>query len=294
MNHLIKIIKGIFVGIGSILPGISGSMIAAILKIYQDLIQALNKFTKQPLKAISDVWQYIVGVIVGLMMGFLFISTVLELFPIPLTLLFIGFILGAVPGIINEFKTDHYRWHHFLVMFIAMASMIGFLFVKEQTADVNSWYYYFVIFMIGVITAASLITPGLSAATMLMALGYFRTLIELGDGFIQAFLSFNFSEIGPQLPMLGLLIIGVVVGLLIIGKIMYQLLIRYKAHFYFAVLGIVIITPFNILFTLQGNTSENVFQVQWYIWGVGLILFILGLFITYKISDIGQKEEDFE
>ncbi|MCR3906112.1 MAG: DUF368 domain-containing protein [Tenericutes bacterium] len=294
MNHLIKIIKGVFVGMGSILPGISGSMIAAILKIYQDLIQALNKFTKHPIKAISDVWQYIVGVIVGLMIGFLFISAVLELFPIPLTLLFIGFILGAIPGIIKEFKSERYHWHHFLVMLIAMASMIGFLFVKEQTADVNSWYYYFIVFIIGVITAASLITPGLSAATMLMALGYFRTLINLGDDFIQAFLSFSFREIVPQLPMLILLIIGVIVGLLIIGKIMYQLLIRYKAHFYFAVLGIVIVTPFNILFTLQENTSQNVFQVQWYIWGIGFILFVLGLFITYKISDMGQKKEEFE
>ena len=45
MNHLIKIIKGSLVGMGSILPGVSGSMIAAVLNIYQDLIEALNAFT---------------------------------------------------------------------------------------------------------------------------------------------------------------------------------------------------------------------------------------------------------
>ena len=44
MKNIIKIIKGSFVGMGSILPGISGSMVAAILKIYQALIDALNDF----------------------------------------------------------------------------------------------------------------------------------------------------------------------------------------------------------------------------------------------------------
>ena len=47
MNHIVKIIKGSLVGLGSILPGISGSMVATILKIYTELIDALNMFTKK-------------------------------------------------------------------------------------------------------------------------------------------------------------------------------------------------------------------------------------------------------
>ncbi len=57
---------------GSILPGISGSMVAAILKIYQYLIDALNDFLRKPIKSILSVWQYIVGVIIGFIIGFVF------------------------------------------------------------------------------------------------------------------------------------------------------------------------------------------------------------------------------
>ena len=292
MKHIIKIIKGSLVGMGSILPGISGSMVATILKIYQDLITALNNFTKAPIKAILSVWQYIVGVILGYIIGFLFISTFLDLAPLPFTLLFIGFILGAVPSLKRETKTDHYRWHHFLVLGISMISMVGFMFIQESSSSSGSAFHYFVVFMIGVITAISLIIPGLSGATMLMAFGYFQTLITLGDDLIAAAISLDFSGVTSQIPMLLLLILGVLVGMIVMGKIMYQLLKHYKIHFYIAVLGIVLVSPLNILFTLQSETTNDVFQASWYIWVIGFILFILGAFVSYTLSKKEIKPEE--
>ena len=292
MKQIIKIIKGSFVGMGSILPGISGSMIAAILKIYQELITALNDFTKHPLKALKSVWEYIVGVIIGVGFGFLFIKIFLDALPIPFTLLFIGFILGAIPGIIKELKSERYRFSHFLVMILMMLMMIGFLFIQEGSSSTNSWIYYVVIFFIGVIFAAALITPGLSGATMLLALGFFQILIDLVDDVFRAFLTLNFAEIAPYIPMLLLLILGAIVGLIGMGKIMFQLLMHFKSHFYFGVLGIVIISPFNILFTLQQNTDENVFNTDWYIWLLGALFFVLGLFLTHIITVKGQKVEE--
>ncbi|MBN2300087.1 MAG: DUF368 domain-containing protein [Acholeplasmataceae bacterium] len=290
MKHLLKIVKGSLVGMGSILPGVSGSMIAAVLNIYQDLITALNNFTKHPIESVAKVWQYIIGVFVGLGIGFIFIRSFLDIAPIPLTLLFIGFIIGAIPGLFREIKIDKIMWHHLFVMMTAMLIMFGFLFIQEQTATTGGWYL-FIVFIIGVITAISIIIPGLSGATVLMALGYFQTLINLGGDFIDDLLIFNFSSVASQLPMLLLLVLGVIIGLLFMGKVMYQFLTHYKAHFYFAVLGIVFISPFNILFTLQANTSANVFQAKWFIWLIGVILLILGMFITYSISRKDFKEE---
>ena len=291
MKNIIKIIKGSLVGMGSILPGISGSMVATILKIYQDLITALNNFTKNPIKAVLSVWQYIVGVILGYIIGFFFISTFLGLAPLLFTLLFIGFILGAVPSLKKETETDHYHWHHFFVLGIAMVSMVGFMFIQETSAASGGGFYYFVVFMIGVITAISLIIPGLSGATMLMAFGYFQTLITLGDDLIAAIISLDFSQVASQLPMLLLLVLGVLVGMIVMGKVMFQLLKHYKIHFYFAVLGIVLVSPFNILFTLQQETTNDVFQASWYIWIIGILLFILGAFISYSLSKKEIKPE---
>jgi len=293
MRHIIKVIKGSFVGMGSILPGISGSMIATILNIYQDLITALNQFTKHPIKAIKDVWQYIVGVIVGLGLGFIFIKLFFDAAPIPLTLLFIGFILGAIPGFKKEIYSKKYQWHHFLVVAISISLMISLLFVQEKTTSTGSFFSYLVVFLIGAITAISIITPGLSGATILMALGYFQVLIDLGDDIIRAFLTFNFSTIAAEIPMLLMLLLGALIGLIFMGKIMYYVLKHHRLHFYLAVLGIVIVSPFNILFTLQQNTDQNVFITPWYIGLIGVMMLFVGMYTTYIISKKETKTEDY-
>jgi putative membrane protein len=261
MNHLLKVIKGSLVGLGSILPGISGSMVATILNIYQDLIVALNQFTKHPIKAILSVWQYILGVGLGYVIGFLFIKTFFENFPIPFTLLFIGFILGSIPSVTKETRGKKKNWHHLVTMALAIVFMVLFLFVQEASASASNCTYYLVIFVIGFITAASLITPGLSAATLLMALG-----------------------VASVMPMLLILALGVLVGMIVMGKLMYQILIHYRLHFYMAILGIIIISPFNILFELQSSTEQNVFQTHWLHWVIGAILCIGGFILTYVLS----------
>lgn len=292
MKNLIKIIKGSFVGMGSILPGISGSMVAAILKIYQDLITALNQFTKEPIHSVKAVWQYIVGVFIGFGLGFILIKLFYQNAPIPITLLFIGFILGAIPSLINEVKGMKISWHHILVFALSILMMIGLLFLNEGSSQIDSWTEYVIVFLIGIITAVALITPGLSGATILVALGYFHILVNLGDALIKAIITFDFSSVITLLPMLFILVLGVIIGLILIGKAMYFILKKYKFHFYTAILGIVFISPFNILFTLQNQTTNNVFQVEWYIYLIGAILLILGVFTTFKLSQTKIKTEE--
>ena len=279
---------------GSILPGVSGSMIAAVLKIYQELIEALNQFTKEPFNAVKAVWQYILGVFIGFGMGFVLIKVFYEHAPVPITLLFIGFIIGAIPSLISEIKEVKIKWHHVLTFFIAIGIMLALLFVKEQSSTMDSWTQYLIVFTIGVITAMALITPGLSGATILIAIGYFHILVNLGDEIIRAFVTFDFSKIVNILPMMFSLVLGVLVGLILIGKIMYKVLKNYSAHFYIAVLGIVFISPFNILFTLQHSTNQNVFTIKWYIYFIGVILLLLGIFATYKLSKPETNLEDLK
>jgi len=287
MNHLIKIIKGSLVGMGSILPGVSGSMIAAIFNIYQSLVDALNDFTKHPFNAIKSVWQYIVGIVIGLFLGFFVIKLFLDIAPLPITLLFIGFILGALPGIIKRVKVTKTKWHHYVVMIISTILMLLMVFIQENTMTGNEEYV--VVVLIGIVTAVALIIPGLSGATMLMALGFYQTLLNLISDLLRGLSILDFSLVLEKLPMFLLLVLGVIIGLIFMGKVMFLLLKKYQKHFYMAVLGIVIASPFNILFTLEQNTNEHVFQTDWYFWVVGIIFCGIG-FIASKHLSVEQKE----
>lgn len=292
MRHIMKVIKGSLVGIGSILPGISGSMVAAILKIYQDLIDALNEVTRHPIKAIQSVWQYIVGVILGLLIGFVFIKLFFDYAPIPMTFLFIGFIFGAIPILLKELKGIKIVWHHILVFVLSIAAMVGVIFITESQFEPNSWMYYVVVILIGVIYAIALIIPGLSGSTMLLAFGFFHLLLDIISNVGIAIATLDFTLLVSQLPVLLLLILGTLIGLIGMGKVMHFLFHKYKMHFYISVLGIVLISPLNIIITLNRDLESGFFGKAWYIYVIAGVLFILGLVFTYWIST--RKQENVE
>jgi len=289
MNHLIKILKGSLVGMGSILPGVSGSMIATILKIYQELITALNDFTKAPIKSILKVWPYIIGVLLGFGLGFVLIKIFLENYPLPITILFIGFILGSIKTIRKEIVLKKLKYHHILVFILSILLMITFLLISGYSKDITNWTYYLVVFLIGSITSIALITPGLSGATLLLAIGYYQILIDLVSDFLNALISFDLSLIATFLPTLLLLVLGVLFGLILMGKIMYKVLINYKNHFYIAVFGIIIVSPFNILFELNEN-YENVFNVNVLMWIISVVFLLIGIYLARLLNKTKVEE----
>jgi putative membrane protein len=291
MQTLIKMIKGAFVGMGSILPGISGSMVATILGIYPLLIKALNQLTKHPLQAIASVWQYIAGIFIGFGVGFVVIEYLYERIPLPLTFLFMGLVIGAIPGIIKSLKAIQTTWKHLLTMAVLMVVMISFLFMSETTQSPGDLMYYIVIFIIGFLYATALIVPGLSGSTLLMALGFFQILLALGNDTIDAVFTLNFTTLISQLPLILMLVAGIITGLLVMGKLMYRILEKHQSYFFYGVLGIILVSPLNILFTLQDNTTTDVFQSTWIIWTFAILSLIAGFAITHHMTHRGSQKE---
>lgn len=292
MRHLIKIIKGSFVGMGSILPGISGSMVATILKIYHYLIDALNDVTRHPITAIRSVWQYLVGVGVGLLFGFFVIKLVFDIAPIPITFLFIGFIFGAIPILFKEVRGVRFVWHHILTFVLAVASMVGIIFITSSQADPTSWVYYIVVILIGMIYAVALIIPGLSGSTMLLAFGFFHILVNIVSDIGVAITTLDMALFLAQLPILLLLILGTFIGLIGMGKVMHYVFHKFKAHFYMAVLGIVIVSPLNIIVTLNRDLDTGFTGQPWHVYALAGLLFILGLVFTYWMSTRNKEKTE--
>lgn len=289
MKHLIKIIKGSLVGMASILPGVSGSMIAAVFNIYQMLVSALNKFTKTPFKAIASVWQYILGIIIGLFLGFFVIRLFLDIAPLPITLLFIGFILGAIPYMLKIIKETKTTFSHYATLVTAMMIMLSFLLIHEGNQGGGS---LFVIFLIGLITSSALIIPGLSGATMLIALGFYEPLLDLIGNIISTGFALDFQNLLNYLPAFIILVVGTIVGLIFMGKVMFVVLNKYKKYFYMAVLGFVFISPINILYTLNESSTTPIFQMDWYFWVTGAALLVTGIFASLRISSYSEKMEE--
>ena len=278
-----KVAKGSLIGIGLILPGISGAMIAASLYIYEDLIVALNKVTREPIKAIFSIWQYLLGVIVGVLTGMFFIQAFLDILLIPITFLFIGFILGGVPKMIKDASLKDAQLKHYSVFILMILLMLSTLLLPERTGQTQGAALYFILVVIGLLTSISMIIPGLSGATVLLALGYYHILIDVGTDFMRALFSFNFSEIWTQLPLALFIIIGILIGLVGIGKLVYYLIKQKPRYFYVGVLGIVLVSPLNIVINLNQSVGTGLSGLRWTVWLWALIMAVFGFYATHLL-----------
>ena len=70
LSWISKMIKGIVIALGFILPGISGGVLAAILGIYERMI----RFLAHPFKNLKEDILYFLPVVIGMLLGYFLIQ----------------------------------------------------------------------------------------------------------------------------------------------------------------------------------------------------------------------------
>ena len=87
-------LAGLIIGIGMILPGVSGGVLAVILGIYDKLIYCLNNFKSDIKGNIKFLLPIIFGLIIGSVISANILKFVFETYYVEVCYLFIGLILG--------------------------------------------------------------------------------------------------------------------------------------------------------------------------------------------------------
>src|SRR5690554_5536060 len=293
-----KVLQGTLIGIGAILPGVSGGMIAAAFNIYSKLIDALDQVTKKPIQAVLSIWEYLLGIFIGILIGFLVIAYVFYLIPIPATLLFIGLILGGIPEIYDLADDKDHTHRSYWIIGVTFILMVGFtLFGPTMGIPDTTQTNFFLWMIVGVLLAISLIVPGLSGTMLMLMIGYYRPLILLGKTLIEAVLTINVELFMANMMPLLFVVIGVVIAFLGLGKLLNYILKKIPKVFYQVVLGIIVASPINIIFSLnddlrQSETPVHIFDFsnQWYMWLIGLVMIPVGIYIARRFSKDDKNE----
>lgn len=175
---LLHIIQGAAVGIGAILPSISGGLLCVAFGLYEPLMELLTS----PRKALKNNWRMFVPFGLGWIMGFILLARVCERFfsllPNIAIMLFFGLIFGTLPNIFkdSEIKGKNASWCPFVIS--VAASYVFFHIIeagKTISLPVNFWSFV----LCGVFWGLSMIVPGLSSSTLLIYLGLY---VPLADG----------------------------------------------------------------------------------------------------------------
>lgn len=292
-KHGIELLKGIVVGIGNIAPGLSGGVMAVILNVYDRLINGIKDIYKHPIKIIKDMWGLLLGIAIGILIGFIGIVRLIEAFPIPMMMLFIGFIIGPIPNLYAKVKPEKKTWVDYLVFFVMVALIVGLSLIKN---DSGSYQYAgpIALFFIGVVVAATMIIPGISGTAILMVIGVFTYLVNNINGLIDAGLAFNFSSIFDYIILLLPLGLGFIIGAVILAKGVSKLFAKYTKTMNCAVIGLLISCPFSIISTMLTDYREQMQQNLVINIIIGVITLIIGAVISIYLSGIEKKNEQMQ
>ena len=106
MIKLDIIIKGFIIGIGKVIPGVSGMALAISLGIYEQILESISNIKKEIKNKSTFLIKLGTGIILAIMLTSKVIVKCLKIYYLPTMLLFIGMITGGIPTIIKESKLN--------------------------------------------------------------------------------------------------------------------------------------------------------------------------------------------
>ena len=289
MNKIIEVFKGAIMGIANVIPGLSGGTIAVAMGIYEKLINALSDVVKHPIKAIKECWLIILGIVIGIIFSVVGISYLLEHQEVPSTMLFVGFILGSIPIVIKEVENKKVTKTNiiafiimmFIVMLMPLLSIFG---ISAGSGVMNP----ILLLLVGMIAAATMIIPGVSGSMVLMTIGYYDEVMTTIKNFLMALKEMNFDVMLQDLTIIIPFGIGVLLGIVFMAKIMKWLLSKFKQTVNWAILGLIVASPFAII-TKISLASASVMQLI-----ASAITFLIGYFLAFyvcKLDETIKKKE---
>lgn len=287
-NKLIEFLKGILIGIGNIAPGLSGGVIAVILNVYDRLINGVKDFFSHPFKVIKELWALIAGICLGILIGFIAIIRLIEIFPIPMMMLFIGFIIGPVPNLYMEVKDEKKTWVDYLVFFIIIGVIVGLSLINSEKGRADE-VGIIALFIVGAIAASTMIIPGVSGTAILMIIGVFTYLVNELNLLIDYVLGFdikNAFDVGVGLIPFGL---GIVIGGVLLAKLVSRLFEKYQKTMKVAVIGLLVSCPFSIIFTMLNEYNEKMQQNLLINIIIGVITLVIGAFLSVYMAGMEKK-----
>ncbi len=300
MNFLVEVIKGIFVGVANVIPGVSGGTMAVSFGIYDKLLSAISNLFKEFKKSIKTLFPIVIGMVIGVV-GFTFIIPwLLANQPFITSIAFTGLILGGLPMIIKSLRDG---WQKDtkksipvnVILFILLAALaIGMLFMNGDSESgvllVANAPTMIKIFFMGIIAAATMVIPGVSGSLVLMILGYYFGVITAVKDFITALKDFDIAAMINRALILAPFAIGCIIGIFFISKLIEWLFMHYASATFSGILGLIIASPFSIFYKVQQEYDMSGTGIAQII--IGIIVFAVCIALTLFLGTLDTETEN--
>ena len=259
-------LKGFIIGIGKIVPGVSGAMLAITLGVYDKAILAITDFTSDKKKNFKLLLLLGIGIISSIIVFSKIINYFYNNHYIPTMLFFMGLIIGGIPGLIN--KTS-YNYKNIIITSVSflIVTILSFSFINNTYMLKGNFVDYIILFIGGITEAFSSIVPGISGTALFMVMGIYNIVIEMLANLTNVFYVID------NFLLIVFFIIGLLLGVILISILVKWLFSKYSSKTYSAILGFCL-SNVVILFLKIITYSPSLFGYL-----IGIPLSLIGYFI---------------
>ena len=283
MKAIKNALKGMVIGIANIIPGVSGGTMMVAMGIYDKLIHCITHIFKEFKKSVLFLIPIAIGMGIAVVGGTLGIEALFENFPVQTNLLFVGLIVGGLPAIWKNVKGKSIRFGHILALLAFFALVVGMALLGEKegaAVDLSlSIVNVLKLFGVGVITAATMVIPGVSGSMVLLLIGYYNPIVSAINDFLRALTAFDMNGILTGVGILMPFGIGVIVGILAIAKLIEFIFNKFPLYAYWAIIGLIVASPIAVL-VMANLPKLTVLNV-----GTGIVALCVGVFVAMKLGD---------
>ena len=267
-NFLYRILCGFCLGISVFAPGISGSVMAIILGIYNKIID----ITSNPLKNLKNNIKFLfpmgIGAAISLVLFILVFSYLFETYEKATYFLFIGLIAGNLPMIYKEASKNKFKWNYLVgaLLAFAFAFVMGFLSknVTELQNDAGQYNLLYLGLCCALAGFASLI-PGMSISMILIVMGVYSYLIDAAKSI--------------DIAVIAVVGICFVIAMILSSRLIKFLFNRFSGPAHYMVLGFFVGSIGGIACIIPSSGSNL----------IGILMLIIGLAISLLFVYLGKK-----
>lgn len=276
-----NIISGIAVGVANIIPGVSGGTIIVILGLFDEMMSAISNVFKIKIswKERWESFKFLLQIAIGLAIGLVGFAKILEILfvhaEIQTIMWFVGLILFSIPVLKKEeMNNEKINWI-FLIIGVLIIGLLAYFVPSSNEVIVPlneilgknlSITYITTLVILGAISGATMIFPGVSGSMVLLVLGWYH----LFKGYVA-----NVTSFEPKI-LIGLIFIalGIGIGFITSAKLTNWLLKKYHNQTMSLIFGLIIMSAIVIIPTSGYSIMTIITSILSLLFGGSVVILI--------------------
>lgn len=271
IDWIIRVFKGMAIGIGGILPGLSGGVLSVVFGVYNSLIA----FLAHPFKNFKKNFKYFLPIGIGGILGvFVFsklVSTALQTYEAFAISLFLGFVAGTLPSLWKKAGAHGRSKNNIITLVLTAIIFIVVMITADKYLSLDLPSNFGIWIFSGVLIGLGVVVPGLSPSNFLL---YFNLYEKMTTGISKL-------DFGIIIP----LAIGLALSVILLAKVVENLFKKHFATMYHIILGLVLGSTVAIFFThiIPAINTDAATKL-----GMNLFVFVLITIIAFAIGTLSS------